>query len=192
MEMGQDAAGQGLGEGSRLGEMLHAAARGAVGAMAMTGMRVITTELGLVEQTPPQAIARQRSRARPAAPGPAKAAPGANRDRSLGLRRRWRRGVRSAAQRASPSPLGRPSVWAGGVAGLRDGDCARAGPQPVKARALGRPLGARRRPPALWPGVIGGAPARARLVQRPAPASLPFCLVAQPGRGSFGSSTEGR
>ena len=62
MEMGQDAAGQGVGEGSRLGEVLHAAARGAVGAMAMTGMRVITTELGLVEQTPPQAVARQRAR----------------------------------------------------------------------------------------------------------------------------------
>ena len=62
MEMGQDAAGQGLGERSRLSEVLHAGARGAVGAMAMTGMRVITTELGLVEQTPPQAIARQRAR----------------------------------------------------------------------------------------------------------------------------------
>jgi hypothetical protein len=30
--------------------------------MAMTGMRVMTTELGLVEQTPPQAISRQRAR----------------------------------------------------------------------------------------------------------------------------------
>src|SRR5665648_427484 len=62
MEMGQDAAGQGPGEGSRLGEVLHAAACGTVGAMAMTGMRVITTELGLVEQTPPQALGRQRAR----------------------------------------------------------------------------------------------------------------------------------
>jgi hypothetical protein len=51
-----------LDEGSRLGEMLHGGARGAVGAMAMTGMRVLTTELGLVEQTPPQAIGRQRAR----------------------------------------------------------------------------------------------------------------------------------
>ncbi len=62
MEMGRDAEGQGLGEGSRLGEVVHAAARGAVGAMAMTGMRVITSELGLLEQTPPQAVARQRAR----------------------------------------------------------------------------------------------------------------------------------
>ena len=49
-------------ESSRLGDMLHGAARGAVGAMAMTGMRVLTTELGLVEQTPPQAVGRQRAR----------------------------------------------------------------------------------------------------------------------------------
>ena len=61
--VGQDATGpQELDERSRLGDVFHAGARGAVGAMAMTGMRVITTELGLVEQTPPQAIARQRSR----------------------------------------------------------------------------------------------------------------------------------
>ena len=62
-ETGPDAAGpQGLDEYSRLGEVLHAAGRGAVGAMAMTGMRVITTKLGLLEQTPPEAISRQRSR----------------------------------------------------------------------------------------------------------------------------------
>jgi hypothetical protein len=49
-------------DGSLLGEMLHGAARGAVGAMAMTGLRVLTTQLGLVEQTPPQAVGRQRAR----------------------------------------------------------------------------------------------------------------------------------
>ena len=36
-------------------DVLSGAACGSVGAMAMTGMRVITTELGQVEQTPPQA-----------------------------------------------------------------------------------------------------------------------------------------
>ncbi len=46
----------------RVSEMLSGAAYGAIGAMAMTGMRVITTELGLVEQTPPQALRRQRAR----------------------------------------------------------------------------------------------------------------------------------
>ena len=59
---GQDATPRGREEGSRLGEMIYGAARGAVGAMAMTGMRVLTTELGLVEQTPPQAVSRQRAR----------------------------------------------------------------------------------------------------------------------------------
>jgi hypothetical protein len=62
VEMGRDAASpQGPDAYSRLGEMLHATARGAVGAMAMTGMRVLTTELGLVKQTPPQAVSRQRA-----------------------------------------------------------------------------------------------------------------------------------
>jgi hypothetical protein len=48
--------------GARVGDVLSGAACGAVGAMAMTGMRALTTELGLVEQTPPQAVSRQRAR----------------------------------------------------------------------------------------------------------------------------------
>jgi hypothetical protein len=40
----------------------HAALRGGVAAMAMTGMRVLTTELGLVGEPPPQAIVRQRAK----------------------------------------------------------------------------------------------------------------------------------
>jgi hypothetical protein len=59
----EDAVGvQGLDEGSLVGEAPRGAGRGAVGAMAMTGMRVLTTELGLVEQTPPAAVSRQRAR----------------------------------------------------------------------------------------------------------------------------------
>jgi len=46
----------------RVGDVLSGAVCGAVGAMAMTGMRVLTTELGLVEQTPPQAVSRQHAR----------------------------------------------------------------------------------------------------------------------------------
>jgi hypothetical protein len=42
-------------------EVAHATARGAVAAMAMTGMRVFTVDIGLVEQTPPQAIAKQKA-----------------------------------------------------------------------------------------------------------------------------------
>jgi hypothetical protein len=40
-------AGRGPEKDSRVGEVLRGAARGAVGAMAMTGMLVLTTELGL-------------------------------------------------------------------------------------------------------------------------------------------------
>jgi hypothetical protein len=40
----------------------HAGLRGAVAAMAMTGMRVLTVSLGIVEEPPPQAIFRQRAK----------------------------------------------------------------------------------------------------------------------------------
>ena len=43
-------------------EVLHAAGRGAVAAMAMTGMRAFTVSLGIVDQTPPQAIFKQKAR----------------------------------------------------------------------------------------------------------------------------------
>jgi hypothetical protein len=45
-----------------LGELAHAGLRGAIAAMAMTGMRAFTQSLGLVQQAPPQAIVRQRAR----------------------------------------------------------------------------------------------------------------------------------
>jgi hypothetical protein len=44
------------------GEIAHAAVRGAIAAMAMTGMRAFTVDLGIVQQTPPQAMVRQRAR----------------------------------------------------------------------------------------------------------------------------------
>lgn len=43
-----------------LSVVLHAAFRGMVGAMAMTGMRRLTVELGLVERTPPREILGHR------------------------------------------------------------------------------------------------------------------------------------
>jgi hypothetical protein len=50
--------------GSSLGpkELAHGALRGAIAAMAMTGMREFTQSVGIVEQTPPQAIVKQRAR----------------------------------------------------------------------------------------------------------------------------------
>jgi len=48
--------------GSHAGEIAHAAARGAIAAMAMTGMRVFTVHVGIVEEAPPEAIFRQKAR----------------------------------------------------------------------------------------------------------------------------------
>ena len=42
------------------GEVAHAALRGAIGAMAMSGMRTFTKNLGLLRETPPEAIAKKR------------------------------------------------------------------------------------------------------------------------------------
>jgi hypothetical protein len=47
---------------SEAAEIAHAAVRGAIAAMAMTGMRAFTVDLGIVQQTPPQAMVRQRAR----------------------------------------------------------------------------------------------------------------------------------
>ena len=41
-------------------DVAHAAARGAVAAMSMTGVRAVTGGMGIVDQIPPQAIFRQR------------------------------------------------------------------------------------------------------------------------------------
>lgn len=46
---------------SSMMDTAHAAARGAIAAMSMSGMRALTTGFGLVEQTPPRAIAAQRA-----------------------------------------------------------------------------------------------------------------------------------
>jgi hypothetical protein len=43
-------------------EIAHATMRGVIAAMAMTGMRVFTMDVGLVDQAPPEAIAKQRAR----------------------------------------------------------------------------------------------------------------------------------
>lgn len=40
----------------RVGKIAHAAARGTIAAMAMTGVRAVTQSLGLVSQAPPEAV----------------------------------------------------------------------------------------------------------------------------------------
>lgn len=43
-------------------ELAHAGLRGAIAAMAMTGMRAFTVDLGIVKQTPPEAVMKQKAR----------------------------------------------------------------------------------------------------------------------------------
>jgi hypothetical protein len=50
-----------------MNQMAHAAMRGAIASMAMTGMRVVTVSVGLVEQAPPQQLAGEQTGARRAA-----------------------------------------------------------------------------------------------------------------------------
>ena len=84
-------------EGVRWTEVLRGARRGAVGAMAMTGMRVVTTEARAGRGTPPQAVSRQPGGARgSASSGAAPAASRLDRDRALGLWGRRRRSGRNA------------------------------------------------------------------------------------------------
>jgi hypothetical protein len=45
-----------------MSELAHAGMRGAIAAMAMTGMRAFTVSLGLVKESPPRAIMRKRAR----------------------------------------------------------------------------------------------------------------------------------
>jgi hypothetical protein len=47
---------------SHAAEVAHASLRGAIAAAAMTGMRAFTVDVGLVDQTPPQAVAKQRAK----------------------------------------------------------------------------------------------------------------------------------
>lgn len=46
----------------RAAEIVHGAMRGTIGAMAMTGLRSFTVSAGLVEEPPPRAILRQKSK----------------------------------------------------------------------------------------------------------------------------------
>jgi len=57
---GREPAGQARDD--RLTEIAHGGLRGTMGAMAMTGMRSFTVSLGLVEEPPPRAILRQKSK----------------------------------------------------------------------------------------------------------------------------------
>ncbi len=50
------------GSGQSLGEIAHGAMRGVIAAMAMTGLRAFTISAGWVDEPPPRAILRQKSK----------------------------------------------------------------------------------------------------------------------------------
>jgi hypothetical protein len=89
----------------------HAAARGAIGAMAMTGMRVVTVDLGIVQEPPPQAIVRRRAR------GLLRRVPRDSRRAAVELAH-WSYGaLGGAAFGMLPDPV-RRRAWSGPVFGL--------------------------------------------------------------------------
>ncbi len=96
---------------SRAGEIAHAGLRGAIAAMAMTGMRALTLDLGIVEEEPPRAILRQRAR------GLIRRVP-RDRRRSTVELAHWGYGAAGgAAFGALPEPI-RKLPWAGPAYGI--------------------------------------------------------------------------
>lgn len=92
-------------------ELLHAGVRGGIAAMAMTGMRAFTQDVGLVQQSPPEAVFRQRAR------GLLRSVP-RNRRASLVEAAHWGYGtVGGVVFGALPDGL-RRRAWAGPVYGL--------------------------------------------------------------------------
>jgi hypothetical protein len=92
-------------------EDAHAGMRGSIAAMAMTGMRAFTVDLGIVEDEPPQAIAKQKAR------GLIRRVP-RNRRRAVIELAHWGYGaLGGAAFGLLPSRL-RRAAWAGPAYGL--------------------------------------------------------------------------
>ncbi len=101
----------GGGQSSRGGVIAHAGMRGAIAAMAMSGARELTVELGMLKQSPPDAIAKQR------AAGLLRRVP-RKRRRAVVEIAHWSYGiVGGAAYGALPDSI-RRRAWAGPLYGL--------------------------------------------------------------------------
>ena len=99
------------GSGGHVSEIAHAGLRGAIAAMAMTGMRAFTVDLGIVEETPPQAIFKQRAR------GLIRRVPRGRRRAAVELAH-WAYGAGGGAAFAVLPARIRRRPWAGPVYGL--------------------------------------------------------------------------
>jgi hypothetical protein len=91
--------------------ILHATLRGAIAAMAMTGMRAFTVSIGIVEESPPQAIFRQRAQAL------IRRVPRKRRRAAVELAHWGYGALGGAAFAVLPQPL-RRRAWAGPIYGL--------------------------------------------------------------------------
>lgn len=106
-----------LRKASRRERIAYGVVRGAVAAMAMTGFRQLTTGLGLVDQTPPDAILKQRA-AGPLVANPRLAYIVARRETAIVELAHWLYGAGGGAAFALlPRDLLR-SAWAGPAYGL--------------------------------------------------------------------------
>ena len=92
-------------------DVVHAGLRGAIAAMAMTGMRAFTVDLGIVEETPPQAILKQKAR------GLIRQVPKKHRRAAIELAH-WGYGAGGGARFALLPEGLRRQAWAGPVYGL--------------------------------------------------------------------------
>jgi hypothetical protein len=92
-------------------EVPHATLRGAIAAMAMTGMRAFTVHIGLVQETPPKAIVRQRAK------GLIRKVPRKNRRAAIELMH-WTYGAGGGAVFGALPDDVRRRAWAGPVYGL--------------------------------------------------------------------------
>jgi hypothetical protein len=92
-------------------ELAHGALRGAIGAMAMTGMRRFAVEMGMLHRPPPQQIVRE------AAPGLRRAAP-TGRERAVEEVAHWAYGAGGGVAFAVLPDAVRRLPWAGPAYGL--------------------------------------------------------------------------
>ena len=93
------------------GEIARGAARGAIAAMAMTGMRSLTTRIGLVRRTPPYEIAEH------GVPRILATVPRARRDEAIELAH-WAYGAGAGAAFGALPPALRARTWAGPAYGI--------------------------------------------------------------------------